>query len=58
MSSSSAAARRCCGRCDDALTWRLDPGADRADELAKGKIMFLSGRTVGRVLDLKATTWP
>jgi hypothetical protein len=37
----------------DALTWRIDPRAKHADELAKGKIMFLTGRAVGRVLDLK-----
>ncbi len=37
----------------DGLTWRIDPRADRADELAPGKVMFLTGRGVGRVLDLR-----
>ncbi|SDZ30211.1 hypothetical protein SAMN05444365_109149 [Micromonospora pattaloongensis] len=38
---------------DDALTWRIDPGADGADEVARGRIMFLTGRAVGRVLDVR-----
>jgi hypothetical protein len=37
----------------DGLTWRLDPRADRAEELAPGKVMFLTGRAVGRVLDVR-----
>ncbi|GAA4983928.1 hypothetical protein [Actinopolymorpha pittospori] len=37
----------------DGLTWRIDPRADRADELAPGKVMFLTGRAVGRVLDVR-----
>ncbi|MFI6781554.1 hypothetical protein [Micromonospora sp. NPDC050276] len=37
----------------DALTWRLDPEADGADRLARGKVMFLTGRAVGRVLDVR-----
>jgi hypothetical protein len=36
----------------DGLTWRVDAGADRADELAPGKVMFVTGRAVGRVLHL------
>ncbi|NED54547.1 hypothetical protein G3I24_27065, partial [Micromonospora aurantiaca] len=36
----------------DGLTWRLDPGARDADRLAPGRVMFLTGRGVGRVLDL------
>ncbi|MEV0805295.1 hypothetical protein [Micromonospora sp. NPDC050200] len=38
---------------DDALTWRIDPGASGADQLARGKVMFLTGRAVGRVLDVR-----
>ncbi|RKN50874.1 hypothetical protein D7223_03765 [Micromonospora endolithica] len=37
----------------DGLTWRIDPEADRADELAPGKVMFVTGRSVGRVLDVR-----
>jgi hypothetical protein len=36
---------------DDWLTWRIDPNAKNAEKLTRGKIMFLSGRVVGRVLD-------
>nr|MDT0660612.1 hypothetical protein [Micromonospora sp. DSM 115978] len=36
----------------DGFTWRLDADADRADELTPGKIMFVTGRAVGRVLRL------
>ncbi|MFC0504532.1 hypothetical protein [Micromonospora costi] len=36
----------------DGLTWRIDPEADRADELAPGKVMFLTSRAVGRVVDV------
>ncbi|MGS2615265.1 hypothetical protein ACVCAH_12180 [Micromonospora sp. LZ34] len=38
---------------DDGLTWRIDPDADRADELAPGKVMFLTSRAVGRVVDAR-----
>ncbi|MFK3978992.1 AAA family ATPase [Micromonospora sp. NPDC050397] len=38
---------------DDGLTWRLDPSADGADELAVGKVMFVTGRGVGRVVDVR-----
>ncbi|MET8348631.1 hypothetical protein [Micromonospora sp. NPDC005206] len=41
------------GLSDDALTWRIDPDASGADRLARGKIMFLTGRSVGRVLDVR-----
>ncbi|WP_026257879.1 hypothetical protein [Actinopolymorpha alba] len=37
----------------DGLTWRIDPDADHAGELAPGKVMFLTGRAVGRVLDVR-----
>ncbi|WP_233558889.1 hypothetical protein [Micromonospora radicis] len=37
----------------DGLTWRIDGVAPRADDLAPGKIMFVTGRGVGRVLDLQ-----
>lgn len=37
----------------DGLTWRIDPEADGADDLARGKVMFLTGRSVGRVLDTR-----
>ncbi|WP_405431981.1 hypothetical protein [Micromonospora sp. NBC_00617] len=41
------------GLSEDALTWRIDPDADGADKLARGKVMFLTGRAVGRVLDVR-----
>ncbi|SIM79861.1 hypothetical protein [Micromonospora cremea] len=41
------------GLSEDALTWRIDPGASGADQLARGKVMFLTGRAVGRVLDVR-----
>ncbi|SCF08374.1 hypothetical protein GA0070607_5317 [Micromonospora coriariae] len=41
------------GLSDDALTWRVDPDASGADRLARGRIMFLTGRAVGRVLDVR-----
>ncbi len=37
----------------DGLTWRLDADADGADRLEPGNIMFVTGRGVGRVLDLQ-----
>ncbi|PZG20836.1 hypothetical protein C1I95_08715 [Micromonospora craterilacus] len=37
----------------DGLTWRIDGDAPRADDLAPGKVMFVTGRGVGRVLDLQ-----
>ncbi|RZT78939.1 hypothetical protein EV382_2135 [Micromonospora violae] len=42
------------GLSEDALTWRIDPGASGADKLARGKVMFLTGRAVGRVLDVRS----
>jgi hypothetical protein len=36
----------------DGLSWRLDPRAKNARALAPGKVMFVTGRGVGRVLDL------
>ncbi|WP_213456922.1 hypothetical protein [Rhizomonospora bruguierae] len=37
----------------DALTWRIDPGAGGADKVRRGRVMFLTGRVVGRVLDAR-----
>ncbi|WJK41478.1 hypothetical protein O7608_03320 [Solwaraspora sp. WMMA2056] len=37
----------------DTFTWRIDPAAANADQLAPGKIMFLTGRAVGRVIDVR-----
>ncbi|MEU5903387.1 hypothetical protein ABZ780_03310 [Micromonospora sp. NPDC047467] len=41
------------GLSEDALTWRIDPQASGADKLARGKVLFLTGRVVGRVLDVR-----
>ncbi|MEH0930410.1 hypothetical protein [Micromonospora sp. CPCC 205558] len=38
---------------DGGLTWRLDPDAGNADLLAPGKVMFVTGRGVGRVIDAR-----
>lgn len=38
---------------EDGLTYLLDPAADRAGELARGKVMFLTSKAVGRVLDVR-----
>ena len=35
---------------DDGLTWRIDGAAPGADQLEPGKVMFVTGRGVGRVL--------
>lgn len=35
------------------LTWTIDASAPRAGELAEGKIIFLTNRVVGRVLDVR-----
>ncbi|MFY1696772.1 hypothetical protein [Solwaraspora sp. WMMA2101] len=37
----------------DTFTWRIDPAAANADQLAPGKVMFLTGRAVGRVIDVR-----
>lgn len=37
----------------DGLTWAIDARAPHADELAVGRIAFVTGYCVGRVLDLK-----
>ncbi|WP_406104635.1 hypothetical protein [Micromonospora globbae] len=37
----------------DGLTWRIDGRADRADEVTVGKVMFVTGRGVGRVLHVQ-----
>lgn len=39
----------------DGMTWTLDAAAPRADELAVGKVMFVTGRGVGRVLAIEAS---
>ncbi len=36
----------------DGLTWRIDARAPGANELAPGKVLFVTERAVGRVLDL------
>ncbi|NUR50796.1 MAG: hypothetical protein HOV71_21920 [Hamadaea sp.] len=36
----------------DGLTWRIDADARHARDLAPGKVMFVTDRAVGRVLDL------
>ncbi|WFE98977.1 hypothetical protein [Micromonospora sp. WMMD964] len=38
---------------DGGLTWRLDPDAGNAGLLAPGKVMFVTGRGVGRVIDAR-----
>ncbi|MET7750626.1 hypothetical protein [Micromonospora sp. NPDC005367] len=37
----------------DGLTWRIDGKAEHADDVAVGKVMFVTGRSVGRVLHLE-----
>lgn len=37
----------------DRFTWRIDPAAANADQLEPGKVMFLTGRAVGRVIDVR-----
>ena len=37
----------------DGLVWTIDGSAPRAGELAPGKVMFMTGRAVGRVLDVR-----
>lgn len=37
---------------DGGLTWRIAAAADGADQLEPGKVMFVTGRSVGRVLAL------
>ena len=38
---------------EDGLTYYLDPAAPRAAELTRGKVMFVTGRVLGRVLDVR-----
>jgi hypothetical protein len=38
---------------DGGLTWRIDPNARNADQLVPGKVMFLTSRGVGRVIDAR-----
>jgi hypothetical protein len=38
---------------DDGLTYFLDPAAPRAADLTRGAVMFVTGRVVGRVLDVR-----
>jgi hypothetical protein len=40
----------------DGLTWTLDPAATHVGDLAVGKVMFLTARGVGRVIDLQHTS--
>lgn len=40
---------------DDGLTWTIDPRAGGASDLQVGRIMFATGRAVGRVLALRKT---
>lgn len=42
------------GLAADGLTWLIDPAAPRVEQLAVGKVMFLTGNVVGRVLALQA----
>lgn len=37
----------------DGMTWTLDPKAPGIDQLQVGKVMFLTGRAVGRVADVR-----
>lgn len=37
----------------DAMTWTIDASAPHVDDLEPGKVMFLTGRGVGRVLTLE-----
>ncbi len=37
----------------DSMTWSIDKDAPRLDELKPGKVMFLTGKAVGRVLNLE-----
>ena len=39
----------------DGFTWTLDPEAPNADSLEVGSVMFVTGRGVGRVIDLADT---
>ncbi len=38
---------------DDGLTYYLDPAAPHASDLVRGKVMFVTGRVVGRVVDVR-----
>ena len=38
---------------DGGLTWYLDPSAPGVADLAEGKVMFATGRGVGRVVDVR-----
>ncbi|MEV6376577.1 hypothetical protein [Micromonospora musae] len=38
---------------DDGLTWRIDPDAKHAEDLAPGRVMFLTSRAVGRVVEAR-----
>lgn len=37
----------------DSMTWTIDAGAPHIEDLEPGKVMFLTGRAVGRVLQLE-----
>ena len=38
---------------DDGLTWRIDGSAEHARDLVPGKVFFVTGQGVGRVLDVE-----
>lgn len=38
---------------DNGLVWTIDANAPQADQLAPGKVMFMTSRAVGRVLDVR-----
>lgn len=38
---------------EDGLTYFLDPAAPHASDLVRGSVMFVTGRVVGRVLDVR-----
>jgi hypothetical protein len=40
----------------DGLTWTLDPGSEGAANIQRGKVLLLTSRAAGRVLDVKKTT--
>src|SRR4051812_36883705 len=41
------------GLSTNGLTWTIDANAPRASELAAGRVLFLTNRAVGRVLDVR-----
>jgi hypothetical protein len=41
------------GQSDNGFVWTLDANAKHADELVEGKVMFVTGRALGRVLAVR-----